>query len=92
MDKASKSPKLNVKNWECGVLVPVSASATKSKGFGGAGAGRTLGGEEVKEDTLQEERKKPVDMAVFTGKVPVPMEVPGRRIAQGRRPWFYTES
>lgn len=90
MDKTSKSPKLNVKNWECGVLIPVRA--TKSNGFGGAGAGRTLGGGGARERTPQEERKKPLDMEVFTGKVPVPMEVPGRRIAQGRRPWFYTES
>ena len=92
MDKTSKSPKLNVKNWECGVLIPVSASETKSKECGGAGAGRKLGGEVAKEDTPQEERRKPLDMEVFTGKVPVPMKVPGRRISQGRRPWFYTES
>ena len=92
MDNTSKSPKLNVKNWECGVLIPVSASATKRKDFGDAGAGRALGGGEVKEDAPQEERQKPLGMEVFMGKVPVPMEVPGRRIAQGRSPWFYTES
>ncbi|KAF8457236.1 tyrosyl-DNA phosphodiesterase I [Terfezia claveryi] len=78
MDKTSKSPKLNVKNWECGVLIPLSASTSKS--------------EEVKEDTPQEERNKPLGMEVFTEKLPVPMEVPGRRIAQGRKPWFYIES
>ncbi|KAF8427386.1 tyrosyl-DNA phosphodiesterase-domain-containing protein [Tirmania nivea] len=93
MDKTTKSPKLNVKNWECGVLIPVSASAANSKEFGGAGAGRTLGGKEAKADVPQEEkRQKPLSMEVFTGTVPVPMEVPGRRIAQGRKPWFYTEA
>jgi len=92
MDKTSKSPKLNVKNWECGVLIPVSASAARSKEFGGARAGRTLGGGEEKGDAQQEVRKEPLGMELFAEKVPVPMNVPGRRIAQGRKPWFYTES
>ncbi|RPB18537.1 phospholipase D/nuclease [Terfezia boudieri ATCC MYA-4762] len=92
MDKTSKSPKLNVKNWECGVLIPVSASASKSEEFGGAGEGRALGGERFKDDTPQEERNKPLGMEVFTETMPVPMEVPGRRIAQGRKPWFYIEA
>jgi len=81
---------MNTVQW-AGWVIIVSALGTKSKGFGGTGARRTCGAA-VKDATRQEEKRWQVGVVVFTGEVPVPMEVPGRRIAQGRNPWFYTES
>ena len=82
MDRAKKTPKLNVRNWECGVLIPVSAAAG-AKEVGDSDAGRVSG---------QEVRKaaRPLD-TVFGNTVPVPMQVNARRIAAGRIPWFYEE-
>lgn len=31
-DKATKAPKLNCRNWECGVIVPVAATDTETTG------------------------------------------------------------
>lgn len=96
MDKATKAPKLNVRNWECGVLIPVYAATTdKDKGFGGAGRGKSLstneGGAGVQE-VEGAERTGPVAMDVVGQRVPVPMVWPGRRIDGGGKPWFYSEN
>lgn len=125
LDRTTKAPKLNLRNWECGVLVPVFGTtlpATSSSSFslfsshepvsvsGEAGeSGSETGPEDeddeegtlLKEDKLRErelrqtereiQRSEPVGMEVFDGVVPVPMETPGKKIAFGRRPWFYSE-
>jgi hypothetical protein len=85
-DKTTKQPKLNIRNWECGVVIPVvqatPASVSSKKevddrenavyGRSGVfGAG-------------------PPSMKVFEGRVPVPMVVPGEEYGT-ERPWFYTE-
>lgn len=89
-DRNTKQPKLNVKNWETGVVVPVmkpphsyqspSEYGTPAIGSGGnaAAAGRTYGGTGVPGWT------------VFAGKdgVPVPMVLPAQPIGK-RQPWFF---
>ena len=112
IDRNTKSPKLNVKNWECGVLIPVVAKTKTEAPVAVATtaavpniksgeineSGRSSG--KVEEKQEQEKKKEQIvptplpgaQMKVFEGVVPVPMEVPGKRIAAGRNPWFYTEA
>lgn len=84
-DKITKQPKLNIRNWECGVVIPVMqarSSSMSSKevddrenavhgGSAGFNAGRP-------------------GMEIFDGRVPVPMVVPGEEYGT-KRPWFYAE-
>ena len=46
------------------------------------------GGEGIGEGDVGSGEGTP-DMEVFSRRVPVPMEVPGRKLAAGRKPWFY---
>ncbi|KAL6719708.1 hypothetical protein ACLMJK_001629 [Lecanora helva] len=62
-DRATKAPKLNCRNWECGVLFPVPASGTDKGG---------------------------IDLGVFRGSVPVPMQYPGQPYGDSK-PWYYSE-
>ncbi|KAL4884082.1 tyrosyl-DNA phosphodiesterase-domain-containing protein [Aspergillus karnatakaensis] len=94
-DRTTKKPKLNCRNWECGVVVPVVKNTTPDyetqssdeedtaddKVAGkGKGKGKAKGKEE-NHDLL----------TIFKGTVPVPMKIPGRKFedASGgvREPW-----
>ncbi|KAL1959360.1 hypothetical protein VTO42DRAFT_2163 [Malbranchea cinnamomea] len=81
LDRANKQPKLNCRNWESGVLVPVYAAAGQS---------------DVDTQTGEEEQgKQLVDdglTAIFNGRIPVPMHVPGPSYAiRQTRPWYFME-
>ncbi|GES62886.1 tyrosyl-DNA phosphodiesterase [Aspergillus terreus] len=84
-DRATKGPKLNCRNWECGVLVPVveqvPSSETKDIEKQGSGPAATPGNKES-EDMLD----------VFREVVPVPMVLPGKRFGGRREPWFFMET
>ncbi|KAI0480804.1 phospholipase D/nuclease [Xylariaceae sp. FL0804] len=69
-DKATGQPKLNCRNWECGVLIPAPAK------------GHVEDGTQV------------LDLSVFEGTVPVPMEVPAEAYgAEGsKKPWLFLEN
>lgn len=86
MDKITKQPKLNIRNWECGVVIPVpiatphhhpgdreseSKGKRVDKGVDGSEAG-------------------PPGMGIFDGVVPVPMVIPGEEYGTNR-PWLYME-
>jgi hypothetical protein len=81
-DRTNKSPKLNCRNWECGVLIPVDMPKPE---------GRTLSG-----DDPIIAMPLPFEMA-FEGKgggvsIPVPMKIPGQRLVDtGKSPWFFAE-
>lgn len=85
-DKTTKQPKLNIRNWECGVVIPVmraqTASASSKKGV------------DDRENAVYGRSEgfgiDPPSMEVFDGLVPVPMVVPGEEYGT-KRPWFYTE-
>ncbi|KAL8708168.1 MAG: hypothetical protein Q9220_006929 [cf. Caloplaca sp. 1 TL-2023] len=91
-EKGSKQIKLNARNWEAGVLVPVrrmremrALDQMERQGDGGVerdgegvGGGKG-GGEDV--DGLK----------MFERLMPVPMEAPGEEYSEGMRPWFYSE-
>ncbi|PUU73660.1 hypothetical protein B9Z19DRAFT_1094679 [Tuber borchii] len=76
MDRSTKTPKMNCKNWECGVLFPVVAKD----------GGRTLGGT----SPLESKRKVALGMEVFGKAIPVPMKVPAEPL-EGQRPWFFRD-
>jgi hypothetical protein len=80
-DKITKQPKLNIRNWECGVVVPVSTPASTDMEAGGKG-------KEVDRGSDGSEAGPP-GMDVFDGVIPVPMVVPGEAYGK-KRPWFYS--
>jgi hypothetical protein len=86
-DKSAKQPKLNIRNWECGVVVPV-ASGAKLRGHGRSQGAKTNG--KVAQDGSVTMAIETVEMDIFADCVPVPMVVPGEEYGS-RRPWFYTE-
>ena len=81
-DRKSKTEKLNCRNWECGVVVPVrrrQGSRTPGRSDGGGGKeieGRRGGGEKGGGLT-----------SVFKEVIPVPMQWPGEEYGK-REPWF----
>ncbi|KAL4872052.1 hypothetical protein BDV12DRAFT_162942 [Aspergillus spectabilis] len=90
-DRLTKQPKLNCRNWECGVVVPIlkdSEHETQDNGDDIDGIEKGKGKSEGKEEdeTL---------LDIFKGKVPVPMQVPGRRYEEfggaSRKPWYFME-
>ncbi|KAL5339681.1 tyrosyl-DNA phosphodiesterase-domain-containing protein [Aspergillus crustosus] len=96
-DRSTKEPKLNCRNWECGVVVPVLRQSDPGLGTQDNGddtsrnndnSGKGKGMDSVKEEneTLLE---------IFKGTVPVPMKVPGRRYegtgGPSRKPWYFME-
>ncbi|KAL2855450.1 tyrosyl-DNA phosphodiesterase-domain-containing protein [Aspergillus pseudoustus] len=91
-DRSTKQPKLNCRNWECGVIVPVirSKSATQQGTIASAGGTDqgTLSGADRKSKV--EENTHLLDN--FTGTVPVPMRLPGARYEGSREPWYFMET
>lgn len=67
---------LNVRNWECGVVVRVEGGKVRGK------AGSVVGQGEG-------ERKVP-DMSLFEDTIEVPFVVPGEEYGE-RGPWFFRE-
>ena len=82
-DRSAKAPKLNCRNWECGVVVPVL----------GQGEGRVLGGDEANAETGSKavDTESPTALNVFDGTVPVPMILPGKRYGGARKPWYFMD-
>ena len=72
VDRKLKKEKLNCRNWECGVLVPVRRRRCQNN-QSQERTGRVVGDHELVE--------------VFKGVVPVPMEHPAEEYG-GRKPWF----
>jgi hypothetical protein len=67
-DETTKEPKILCRNWECGVLVPISRSMAPAEEAAGRGAGAC----------------DPPDMSVFDGHIPIPMVVPGEEYGARR--------
>ncbi|KAJ5980061.1 hypothetical protein N7481_007359 [Penicillium waksmanii] len=75
-DRATGEPKLNCRNWECGVLVPVTSetsTTTKAK----AASNSLESGSEHRE------------LSLFNGTIPVPMKLPAESLRAEREPWFF---
>lgn len=75
MDRSSKAPKLNLRNWECGVIIPIPSHQ--------ASDGRSLG-------AGTQSITYPISMSKIEKLVPVPMEHPGEPMNQ-KIPWFFMD-
>jgi hypothetical protein len=85
-DKTTKQPKLNIRNWECGVVVTIpKPNLASTEGVLGKEAG-----EEGNYSRLNGSAARPLGMNIFEGHVSVPMVVPGDEYGI-QRPWFYME-
>ncbi|RAH77551.1 tyrosyl-DNA phosphodiesterase [Aspergillus japonicus CBS 114.51] len=100
LDRTTKQPKLNCRNWECGVLVPVLEDPrTKSDAGGNSSSASTSSTSSSSASSAQAPPPTRNDegtaggglMGLFAGTVPVPMRVPGRYYEGGRKPWFFSE-
>ncbi|EPS28628.1 hypothetical protein PDE_03574 [Penicillium oxalicum 114-2] len=76
-DRFSGQPKLNCRNWECGVIVPITTVVNETQGVGGKTA-----------SSLQSQSQQlPVEL--FHDTVPVPLKIPGADLTESRPPWFF---
>ncbi|KAI4093852.1 MAG: hypothetical protein LQ344_002590 [Seirophora lacunosa] len=80
-DRTSKLPKINCRNWECGVVMPLPRAATAFSNNNNSSDGASMKGEE---------RGDEEGLNRFERVVPVPMEVPGEELV-GKRPWFHQD-
>ncbi|KAH7393195.1 tyrosyl-DNA phosphodiesterase-domain-containing protein [Cadophora sp. MPI-SDFR-AT-0126] len=74
-DKDTREPKLTLRNWECGVVVPVPVTIK-------------VGSEQPSD--REDNRNEPLGMDAFAGHIPVPMQVPCSQYGP-RRPWLYRD-
>ena len=88
IDSVKKEPKLNCRNWECGVVVPISDDRIAQDQ---ATMVHTRDPGDLDEIDENEDQKVVVpSMEVFNAILDVPMEWPGEPIGT-RRPWFFNE-
>lgn len=82
-DRKTKEPKLNLRNWECGIIFP-------------AGAAGLFGRSEAQFQTTETSDQGVPSWGAFKGKIPIPMLVPevggvGSTLEYGdRKPWFFS--
>ena len=74
-DRSSKKPKLNCRNWECGVLIPNQLGGPSVRG---------------KEEGDTDGRASSSVRARHHGIVPVPMLYPGAEYGS-KKPWYHSE-
>ncbi|KAL1863831.1 hypothetical protein Plec18170_000671 [Paecilomyces lecythidis] len=85
-DRSTKEPKLNCRNWECGVVIPIIQQGPEVE------ASRNLGTVSNEKSSVERKNEKEFDFApLFDTKVPVPMKLPGRPYGPGMKPWYYME-
>ncbi|KAJ5109826.1 tyrosyl-DNA phosphodiesterase-domain-containing protein [Penicillium argentinense] len=75
-DRVTGAPKLNCRNWECGVLIPVISEISASK---------------APADSRSETDSNNLSVALFNDTIPVPMKTPAENLAAGREPWFFRD-
>ncbi|CRL21813.1 Ubiquitin interacting motif [Penicillium camemberti] len=75
-DPKTKQLKMNCRNWECGVIVPIiSEKETEKKDKG--------------PETHGTAPSAPLPVEVFNDTVPIPMRVPAVPLSETRRPFFF---
>lgn len=83
-DRSTGQPKLNCRNWECGVLVPVTAPGGRKYSLASNDTTATLDTTSSTELPAQQ-----LPARIFQGTVPVPMKIPGADLTENRPPWFF---
>lgn len=77
-DKTSKTPKLNCRNWECGVVVPVEEEECRGQGSTSA---------IIKSNSRDGDEP---GILALGRVVPVPMKYPCESF-EGKKPWLFSE-
>ncbi|PGH06630.1 hypothetical protein GX51_02257 [Blastomyces parvus] len=92
LDRSTTKPKLNCRNWECGVVIPIRHNdAGKISSIPSTGSPATLPAESECEDSSASSDDRPEIATVFEPTIPVPMIVPAPRYHGHDRPFFYME-
>ncbi|PYI00130.1 phospholipase D/nuclease [Aspergillus ellipticus CBS 707.79] len=103
-DRTTRGPKLNCRNWECGVIVPVIEKTTPAQKDenaeqDAAASSPSLSGETTASSSSASASASSPDQddgsalsTLFGGTVPVPMYVPGSRYRGSRTPWYFSEA
>ncbi|KAL8995069.1 MAG: hypothetical protein Q9169_005138 [Polycauliona sp. 2 TL-2023] len=88
-DRQTKMPKLNCRNWECGVIIPFRrAAATMARTEVNASAEQ----QSVIDGKANAKTKaKSSALEAFNKVMPVPMRYPAKKYGDGDTPWFYSE-
>ncbi|KAJ5180248.1 hypothetical protein N7492_003458 [Penicillium capsulatum] len=81
-DRTTGQPKLNCRNWECGVLVPVTRPRKQNQ------IGDATESDADKEGSATSQTSG-LAADVFQTTVPVPMKLPPAQLDARRGPWFY---
>ncbi|PYI10788.1 phospholipase D/nuclease [Aspergillus sclerotiicarbonarius CBS 121057] len=105
-DRTTKTLKLNCRNWECGVLVPISENKTPNPHANPNSRIENKIDPHKETETAKEKGKQKMSESssssgsnddganlpsAFGDTVPVPMCVPGARYRGGQKPWFFME-
>ncbi|KAK2749461.1 hypothetical protein FQN57_006395 [Myotisia sp. PD_48] len=80
-ERRTKEPKLNCRNWECGVLFPILAPNEDTPEIEISSNGKSTVPTNLGEALTD----------VFAETIPVPMHVPGEKYGANDKPWFYAE-
>jgi hypothetical protein len=96
-DRSTKEPKLNCRNWECGVLVPITDKMRTDVSFESSSPHYVFKTAEKPHDADKLERNDLTDTSIdiakiFRDTVPVPMLTPGRPYTPDLKPWYYMET
>ncbi|OAX79145.1 hypothetical protein ACJ72_06536 [Emergomyces africanus] len=93
LDRSTTKPKLNCRNWECGVVIPIRHHGTEDfSSVLPTGSTATGPAEPKFEDTSNNNADDGSKVAtVFEPTIPVPMHVPALRYQGRDRPFFYME-
>jgi hypothetical protein len=83
-DKVTKAPRLNCRNWECGVIIPVAREAKANANANASDGKATM----VNSDNNGGDKGSLA--ATFAKVVPVPMEYPSAGM-NGKKPWSFTD-
>ncbi|KAJ5613043.1 hypothetical protein N7510_006237 [Penicillium lagena] len=75
-DRGTGQPKLNCRNWECGVVVPITETDLTTQGKQGMMNGKA-------------ESSGYFPAGIFRDTVPVVMKTPARQLKEGLDPWFF---
>ncbi|KAJ5368241.1 uncharacterized protein N7496_008001 [Penicillium cataractarum] len=84
-DRSTGQLKLNCRNWECGVLVPVTSPGGRAYSQASDATTATL-------DAAPASQLQPqLPAQIFQDTIPVPMKLPGADLTESRAPWFFQE-
>lgn len=78
-DRVTKLPKLNIRNWEAGVIIPIRRVDVEN-----------APNKDKEMVTVEDDSLSIPDWEIFHGTVPVPMQVPAAPYGK-KRPWFYSQ-